>query len=160
MSCKGSGIGWTCKGINIWCDWYTHLTNAFQYVIQWKYFPLYWSFVRGIYWSPMNSPHKGQWCGALMFSLICAWIKGWVNNCKAGDLRRHRADYDVIVKNAFDSNAWACVLVVVRLVDKLDNGTTPYALWLLLIKQTVFWNWFRLSDTLNVLDYPRPVFCR
>ena len=28
---------------------------------------------------------------------ICAWINGWVNNCKAGDLRRHRAHYDVTV---------------------------------------------------------------
>ena len=32
-----------------------------------------------------------------MFSLIYAWINGWVNNGKAGDLRRHRAYYDVIV---------------------------------------------------------------
>ena len=40
---------------------------------------------------------KGQWRGALMFSLICAWIKGWVNNCEAGDLRPHRANYNVIV---------------------------------------------------------------
>ena len=30
---------------------------------------------------PMNSPHKGQWHGALMFSLIYAWINGWVTNC-------------------------------------------------------------------------------
>ena len=30
-------------------------------------------------------------------SLICAWINGWVNNDEAGDLRRHRAYYDVIV---------------------------------------------------------------
>ena len=42
-------------------------------------------------------PHKGQWRGALMFSLICAWINGWVNNGEAGDLRRHRAHYDVTV---------------------------------------------------------------
>ena len=42
-------------------------------------------------------PHKGQWCGALMFSLICVWINGWINNREAGDLRRHRAHYDVIV---------------------------------------------------------------
>ena len=41
--------------------------------------------------------HKGQWCRALMFSLICAWINGWVNNREAGDLRRHRAHYDVII---------------------------------------------------------------
>ena len=57
----------------------------------------YWPFVRGIQRSPVNSPHKGQWRGALMFSLICSWINGWVNNREAGDLRRHRAHYDVIV---------------------------------------------------------------
>ena len=66
-------------------------------VIKWKYFPCYWSFVRVIHRSPVNSPHKGQWHGALMFSLICAWINVWVNNREAGDLRRHRAHYDVIV---------------------------------------------------------------
>ena len=32
-----------------------------------------------------------------MFTLICAWINGWVNNRDAGDLRRHRAHYDVTV---------------------------------------------------------------
>ena len=47
--------------------------------------------------SPVNSPHKGQWRGAFMYSLICAWINGWVNNREAGDLRRHHAHYDVIV---------------------------------------------------------------
>ena len=46
---------------------------------------------------PVNSPHKGQWRGALMFSLICAWIHDWVNNREAGDLRRHHGHYDVIV---------------------------------------------------------------
>ena len=35
--------------------------------------------------------------GALMFSLICAWINGWVNNGEAGDFRRHRVHCDVIV---------------------------------------------------------------
>ena len=47
--------------------------------------------------SPVNSPHKDQWRGALMFSFICAGTNGWVNNVEAGDLRRHRAHYDVIV---------------------------------------------------------------
>ena len=46
---------------------------------------------------PVNSPHKGQWCGTLMFSLISAWINGSANNPEAGDLRRNRAHYDVIV---------------------------------------------------------------
>ena len=38
-------------------------------VIKWKHFPCYWPFVRGIHRSPVNSPHKGQWRGALMFTL-------------------------------------------------------------------------------------------
>ena len=46
---------------------------------------------------PVNSPHKGQWRGALMFSLIWAWINNWVNNREAGDLRRYRGHYDVSV---------------------------------------------------------------
>ena len=66
-------------------------------VIKWKRFSRYWPFVRGIHRSPVNSQHKGQWLGALMFSLICVWINGWVNNREAGDLRRHHAHYDVIV---------------------------------------------------------------
>ena len=66
-------------------------------VIKWKHFPRYWTFVRGIHWSPVISPHEGQWRGTLMFSLICAWINGWVNNRGAGDLRRNRDHYDVTV---------------------------------------------------------------
>ena len=57
----------------------------------------YWPCVRGIHRSPVNFPHEGQWRGALMFSLICARINGWVNNREASDLRRHCAHYDVIV---------------------------------------------------------------
>ena len=70
-------------------------------VIKWKHFPRYWPFVRGIHRSPVNSPHKGQWRGALMFCLICAWINGWVNNGEAGDWRRHHAHYNVIVMARF-----------------------------------------------------------
>ena len=66
-------------------------------VIRWKHFPRYWPFVRGIHRSSVNSPYKGQWLGALMFTLICARINGWVNNREAGDLRRQGAHYDVIV---------------------------------------------------------------
>ena len=71
-------------------------------VIKWKHFPRYWPFVRGIHRSPVNSPHKGQWRRALMFSLIC--INDWVNNREAGDLRRCCAHYDVIVVNFITPN--------------------------------------------------------
>ena len=76
-------------------------------VIKWKHFPRNWPFVRGIHRSPVNSPHKGQWRGALMFSLICVWINGLVNNREAADLRRYRAHYDVTVMYA--SQATQCI---------------------------------------------------
>ena len=69
-------------------------------VIKWKHFPRYWPFVR----SPVNSPHNGQWRGALVFPFICAWINGWVNNRKAGDLRRHRGHYDFTVMSNFETS--------------------------------------------------------
>ena len=71
------------------CSWIQSV-NLHDDVIKWKHFPRYW---RG----PVNSPHKGQWCGALVFSLICVWINGWVNSREAGDLRRYRAHYYVTV---------------------------------------------------------------
>ena len=60
-------------------------------------FPRYWHVVRGIRRSSLNSPHKGQWRWALMFSLICAWINGWINNREAGDFKGHRVHYDATV---------------------------------------------------------------
>ena len=64
-------------------------------VIKWKHFPRYWPFMYGIHRSPVNSPHKGQCRGDLVFSLICAWMNRLVNKGKAGDLRRHGARYGV-----------------------------------------------------------------
>ena len=79
----------------------TYKINWLQYddVIKWKHFPRYWPFDRGTHWSPVISPHKGQWRGALMLSVICPQINGLVKNRKAGDLRRHRTHYDVIVRH-------------------------------------------------------------
>ena len=80
-------------------------------VIQWKYFPRYWPFMRGIHRSPVSCPHKGQWRGPLMFSLVCALINSWINNREAGDLRGSNAHYDVTnentsTKNGFSSDIW------------------------------------------------------
>ena len=87
------------------CGWYKW-RNRHDEVTHWKHFPRYWPFVRGIHRSLVNSPHKGQWRGTLMFSLIWAWINGWVINGEAGDLRHHRVHYDVIVmRNHIFSNA-------------------------------------------------------
>ena len=52
--------------------------------------------VTGPFWGEFIG-HKGQWRGALMFSLIWDWTNGWANNRGAGDLRRHGVHYDVIL---------------------------------------------------------------
>ena len=83
----------------IWWDRWNMLNvlcNDHDDVIKRRPFPHYCPFVRGIHRSPVNSSHKVQWRGALMFvCFICTWINGWVNNREAGYLRRHRAHYGV-----------------------------------------------------------------
>ena len=85
--CHLSRFGWWWMALTIWYD----------EVIKWKHFPRCLPFVRGIHRPSMNSPHKGQWRRALVFSLICYWIHGWVNNGEAGDLRRHCAHWGITV---------------------------------------------------------------
>ena len=110
-------------------------------VIKWKHFPRYWPFVREIHRSWVNSPHKGQWRRALMFSLICAWINRWINNPEAGDLRRHRAHHDVTVMhfrtiwsllsllalhhNHFDGLAQDCSNSIANALELLKSCTKP-----------------------------------
>ena len=74
-----------------------YVLNIHYDVIKWKYFPCHWPFVRENSPVPVNSPHKGQWRGALMSSLICARINDWVNNRQAGDWRCHCGHYNVNV---------------------------------------------------------------
>ena len=106
-------------------------TEGHDDVIKWKHFPRYWPFVWGIHRSPVNSLHKGQWRGALMFSLICVWTNGWVNNRDAGDLRRYRAHCDVIVMSYHIQQAWElhsnkhCHVIDRNLtVDWINQGDT------------------------------------
>ena len=63
--------------------YYMLVIFCFNLVMSWwrnqlEHFPCHWPFVRGINRSSVNFPQNGQWRGALMFSLICVWINGWV----------------------------------------------------------------------------------
>ena len=83
---------------NTWCMWWWRSSTRpliHDDVIKWKHFTGH--LLGGIHRSSVNSPHKGQWRGALIFSLIRVWINGWVNNREAFDLRRYRAHNDVNV---------------------------------------------------------------
>ena len=64
--------------------------------MKWKNFPRHWPLC-GEFTGDRWIPHTN----ALMFSLICIWINGWVNNRVAGDLRRHLTHYDIIVMTCF-----------------------------------------------------------
>ena len=61
----------------------------------------------GMYRWPVDSPHKYQWRGALLFSMMCAWTNGWANNRDAGDLGCHIAHCDVTVMSSYCSNTFA-----------------------------------------------------
>ena len=76
-------------------------------VIKWIHFQRYWPFVRGIHRWPANSPNKGQWRGALIFSLICAWV----NSREVGDLRRHCAHYDFTLIHRHSPINIACTMI-------------------------------------------------
>ena len=86
-------------------------------VIKWIHFPRNWPFVRRIHRSPVNSPHKGQWRGALMFSLICIWINDWVNKREAGYVRRYRAHSDVTV------------MILLAIMETTNPGVTDPLWW-------------------------------
>ena len=82
----------------------------------------------------MNYPHKCQWRGALMFSLICVWI----NNCEAGDLRRYRTNYDVNVMFSCSPkgiNLWDALLIPIKyytyllLCDQSEPYTSSLSLY-------------------------------
>ena len=89
---------WTCSSVSPYqsCAWWRHQMETFSALL---------AICAGNSPFPVNSPQKGQWRGALMFSLICARINGWVNTGDAGDLRRHRTHYDVIVMGSLGQEA-------------------------------------------------------
>ena len=105
--------------------------NTWHYddVIKWKHFSCYWPFVRGIHRSPMNSPHKGQWRGALMFSLICARLNGWANHRDGGDLRRHRFHYDITAMLR------ECVWYLVSI---MKHDVSVWNIWFIFVISVIF----------------------
>ena len=97
------------------------LSNVIWYdcVFTWiKYFDLTWldhqmdtfsvllALCDGNPWSPVDSPHKCQWHGALMFSLICTWVNSRANNRGASDLRCHCVHYNITVMSSIKTLQW------------------------------------------------------
>ena len=73
--------GWN-KWLQLWRRYFgIHSLNIYFTYGKWKHFPRYWPLVKGIHRS-VDSPHKGQWRKALIFSLICAWTNEWAKKCR------------------------------------------------------------------------------
>ena len=101
----GISMGEKVCELNRWLTfWWSHCGAVcgivHDDVIKWKHFPRYWPFVGGIHRSPVNSPYKGQWRGALMFSMIYALNKrlskqwwGWWFETPTRPLWRHYNDH-------------------------------------------------------------------
>ena len=85
-------------------------------VIEWKHFPRYWPFVRGIHRSPMNStvpvkfPTQRPVTRSFGVLFDLPLNNGWVNNREAGDLRRYRAHYDAVftITHVLSSQTGCC----------------------------------------------------
>ena len=57
-----------------------------------------------------------------MFSLICVWINGWVNNREAGDWRRYRTHYDVRVMSNLTFQG-RCIIIKYKYTYLSPNKT-------------------------------------
>ena len=100
--------------------------------------------VLGVENSSVNSPLKVQWCRAVMLSLIYALTNSWSNSLDAGDLRRHRANYDITVMRDIQNRSHAYksnnLILTNTLYTKFQQSVinklwlyTLFALWLLYI---------------------------
>ena len=108
----------------------TNYICTYDDVIKWKQFPRYWPFVQGIHRWPVNSPHKGHWRGASVFSLICAWNNSRANNGDAGNFRCHGAHYDVILMHV-SVHVYVCVLSKTLRPDNQNYYCYSFTKWIL-----------------------------
>ena len=108
-------------------------------VMKWKHLL---ALVRVIHWSPVDSPHKGQWRGALEFSLICAWTNGCSDNRDAVDFRRPRTSLWChglhmclmeIFKNERDVKYFSWLyLVIIAFGDNCYSKPWCWTMWVML----------------------------
>ena len=77
------------------------------------------------------------------FFFICARINDWVNSCEVGDLRRHRAPYDVTVMNAVSTLPinWTILDADVYRYILLDINMYVYKY---ILPQLIIWNMLSL----------------
>ena len=90
-------------------------------VIKWKIHVTgpWWGECIGHRWIPLTKASDG----ASLLSLIYAWKNDWANNRYAGDLRRHRAHYDVT------AICYSMIQYVVKWSTTLTNAVNSSNIW-------------------------------
>ena len=113
-------------------------------------------------WIPRTKATDAElWC-----SLWSApWINGWVNNREAGDLRRHRAHYDVIIMVTHNSGRCIFAIGFVHRADK--TSVSVVLIWsslswtrVLCMAEQCLSQWEKKPYTCNVFSHwlrPCPV---
>ena len=93
---------------------------------------------------------------------ICAWRNGWVNNRETGDLRRHRANYDVTIMSLLHYivlsliyrvywNRWVCLLrIFVRVLFRVTPWPVSNSIYICKWKECRFRD-FRLMPPFSKL---------
>ena len=115
-------------------------TNEFKLIAWWRLQMETFSALLCAGNSPVsNELHKGQWRGALMFSLIYVRTNGWINNRDGGDLRRHCHLYNVTVMlRTWNGLQWLALTI----------GHSRFLLWRCFA-------WYELKYIADFHDYSR-----
>ena len=117
--------------------------------------------MRGIHRSPVNSPHKDQWRGALLFSFICAWINAWVNNGEAGDLRRHLRIYFLKIKTVLGLGFLNQSNVnILRDISKYSIFTSCSGLIAVYSRQCLGWDFSIKAMSIFYVTFPNTLYSR
>ena len=79
-------------------------------------------------------PLQSQWRGALMYSLICAWINSWANNGDTGDLRCHYTLLSLHCNEKLLNSllTWHLIAFIVQQLS--ENSENSGCLWPLKLK--------------------------
>ena len=128
-------------------------------VIKWKHFPRYWPFVRGIHRSPVNSPHKGQWRGALMVFFICTLnerlskqSRGWLFRSQSHSLWRHCNEICTILSYPL---IYCLSLLVTNIQDRVQGARR--CAWLNLTTQFQFHTMYRHFPKIGTYKSAQPI---
>ena len=143
---------------HVWCLPVSQQQQHHGDVIKWKHFPQYLPFVRGIYWSPVTSPHKSQWRRALCFLWSAPQQMEALSPLPAFCGGIHRSPVDSPHK---ESGMRSFNVYFVASLDKLLNKQFSWRLsktpWRPCDVTALIWQWIRGDYDIVCMCFPEPM---